>query len=249
METPALLLADATPQWVITAIQQCFPALIWAAVALLALLLFKSPIRDLIERIRAVSFDTTGFKLEAAASLALSTAKAVADGRLNAPPSAAKIAETVERAIPRSAMEKLFSASILWVDDRPNNNIIERNMFEELGLRIELAASTEEALEIIKYQEFAVIISDMGRPPDRQAGYTLLGKLLNENNSTPFVIYSGSNDPDHIRLARKNGAQGSTNNPLELFTIVTGLILKSGWKSRMMSSGLRRSIAQKNISF
>ena len=110
------------------------------------------------------------------------------------------------------------------MDDRPNNNFNERSAFETLGLRFKFAASTEDALEILKREKFAVIISDMKRLSNPQAGYELLDSL--GNDKTPFVIYSRSNDPEHIKLARQKGAKGSTSNPLELFTIVTGLILK-----------------------
>jgi CheY-like chemotaxis protein len=62
----------------------------------------------------------------------------------------------------------------LWVDDFPNNNIYERQALEALGVNFVLATSTEEALKKISRQRFDAIISDMGRPPDSRAGYTLL---------------------------------------------------------------------------
>ena len=69
---------------------------------------------------------------------------------------------------------------ILWVDDRPENNIFERKAMDEYGIRFVLAQSTNEAFDEIEklYKSsksyFDAIISDMGRPPDPQAGYTLL---------------------------------------------------------------------------
>jgi len=91
---------------------------------------------------------------------------------------------------------------------------------EAVGVTFVLATSTEEALEKVKQQSFEAIISDMGRPPDSQAGYTLLDKLRDSGNRTPFIIYAGSRAPEHRAEARRRGAIGCTNRPDELFEMV-----------------------------
>jgi CheY-like chemotaxis protein len=63
---------------------------------------------------------------------------------------------------------------ILWVDDRPNNNILERHSMAAYNIDFVLAQSTGQALAELRKQQFDAIISDMGRPPDLRAGYTLL---------------------------------------------------------------------------
>lgn len=97
----------------------------------------------------------------------------------------------------------------------------ERQALEALGVRFALSTSTEDALEQLRYQAFDAIISDMGRPPDSQAGYTLLDSLRSQGNRTPFVIYAGSRAPEHIQEARRWGAVGCTNSPQELIGMVT----------------------------
>ncbi|SBR47210.1 response regulator [Halomonas sp. HL-93] len=109
---------------------------------------------------------------------------------------------------------------VLWVDDCPENNIYERQAFEDQGLHIELAISTEEALQILEHEKFAIIISDMGRKEGSEEGYVLLHELRKSGNRTPFVIYAGSNLYEHKKLARERGAIGSTNRPQELFQLV-----------------------------
>jgi len=64
----------------------------------------------------------------------------------------------------------------------------------------------------------------MGRPPDPQAGYTLLEKIKERQINTPFIIYAGSRSPEHVAEARKRGAIGTTNNPQELFEMVVDAI-------------------------
>jgi hypothetical protein len=43
-------------------------------------------------------------------------------------------------------------------------------------------------------------------------------------DKTPFIIYAGSNLPEHKREAQQKGALGSTNNPRELFQLVLSAI-------------------------
>lgn len=106
------------------------------------------------------------------------------------------------------------------MDDKPSNNEHERQALEAVGVSFVLATSTDEALEKLKRQSFDAIISDMARPPDPQAGYTLLDKLRASGDRTPFVIYAGSRSPEHRAEARRRGAVGCTNRPDELFEMV-----------------------------
>lgn len=118
------------------------------------------------------------------------------------------------------AIQQSRGARILWVDDRPTNNDNERQTFEASGIRVELATSTEDALARMKGQRFDAVISDMGRPPDPRAGYTLLDRLRSSGDQTPYIIYAGSRSPEHQAEARRRGALGCTNRPSELFQIV-----------------------------
>jgi CheY-like chemotaxis protein len=118
------------------------------------------------------------------------------------------------------AKKKVSLRRILWVDDRPDNNTFERRAMEAYSIQFVLALSTAEALEKIAEQQFDVIISDMGRPPDARAGYTLLEALRSRGFNTPYFIYAGSRAPQHVAEAVRRGAQGSTNVPDELIALV-----------------------------
>jgi CheY-like chemotaxis protein len=165
-------------------------------------------------------FEATGKRqVEAAAALAMATV--THSDSETAPEAVAGVAaqKVIEVATPQ-VIRRASTATILWVDDRPDNNIHERQAFEALGIRFVLATSTEEALQKIAGQPFDAIISDMGRPPDQRAGYTLLDKLRASGNQTTFIIYAGSRAPEHVAEARRRGALGCTNLPNELFEIV-----------------------------
>lgn len=120
---------------------------------------------------------------------------------------------------------KIRNNRVLWVDDRPMNNVNERQAFEAQGVSFTLALSTDEAINILKDNKFAAIISDMGRAEGPAEGYVLLEKIRQMGDRTPFIIYAGSNLPEHKKMALEKGAQGSTNNAHELFKLVMDQVL------------------------
>jgi len=114
---------------------------------------------------------------------------------------------------------------VLWIDDRPDNNIYERRAFEAAGVRFTLALSTKEALDSLEHQKYAAIISDMGRPEGPKEGYVLLNEIRRQGCQTPFFIYTSSNLPECKREIIAQGGQGTTNNPQELFQMVMKAIV------------------------
>src|SRR5207248_9610318 len=86
-------------------------------------------------------------------------------------------AERISELITPKASGQLAGASVLWVDDRPMNNTYARQALEKLGIQFTISTSTEDALDKLQHGNYNVIISDMGRPPDKQAGYTLLEEI------------------------------------------------------------------------
>lgn len=113
---------------------------------------------------------------------------------------------------------------VLWVDDRPENNVHERQAMESMGLEFTLALSTDEAKEILSTRRFSAIISDMGRKEGPTEGYVLLEALRAGDDKTPFFIYTGSRAPQHRREAALRGAQGTTNMAEELVEMVTRVL-------------------------
>jgi len=110
--------------------------------------------------------------------------------------------------------------TILWVDDRPENNVYERKAFEAMGIEISLALSTDEALDRLDKFKYSAIISDMGRKEGADEGYVLLKEIRDQGKNIPYYIYAGSNAPEHKKMAIEKGAQGSTNKAQELYEMV-----------------------------
>lgn len=137
------------------------------------------------------------------------------------PGSAEEAASVVTETITPKTLRRVEGATVLWVDDHPDNNVLERKALEEVGLRFVLSTSTEDAFNKIDRQKFDLIISDMGRGLDRRAGYKLLEALRNRGDQTPFIVYMGQSTPQLQTEARDKGARGLTDRPDELFQLVT----------------------------
>lgn len=117
--------------------------------------------------------------------------------------------------------------TILWVDDRPENNAYGRDYFEDKGIEVILALSTEQALDYLENNRVSVIISDMGRREGPREGYVLLDRLRAKGNTTPFIIFAGSRSREHILETQHHGGQGCTNDFAELFSMVSEIMLGS----------------------
>lgn len=140
---------------------------------------------------------------------------------------AVQIADSVEKALPDAeALARATQSAVLWVDDRPDNNFYERRALEAMGLSIDLATSTSDALQQVQHHSYDLIISDMGRPGDSRAGYTLLAELRRSHVDTPYLIYAGSRSSKHVEEAIEQGALGCTNSPQELLLMVAAGLRK-----------------------
>jgi CheY-like chemotaxis protein len=159
-------------------------------------------------------------QLSAVASLSMATAKSESG---QPPRSVDEIVETVRHSTPTELGRTAKGQNrILWVDDRPSNNSYERQSFEALGIAFTLALSTDEALRQLEGgEEFAAIISDMGRKEGPREGYVLLDEIRRRGIQTPFFVYGGSKAPQHKDETTNHGGQGCTNDPQELFEMVT----------------------------
>ncbi|WP_394201227.1 response regulator [Shewanella waksmanii] len=109
---------------------------------------------------------------------------------------------------------------ILWVDDNPNNNESERQFFSEKGLTVYSVVSSDEALQLMKMYQYDVVISDMGRHGDPLAGMKLLQQLRQQNNVTPFYLYTIAASPGLTELLSTNGGQGAAVTSAELYQFV-----------------------------
>lgn len=132
----------------------------------------------------------------------------------------ARVAAQAVSALEPRALRSAGGRGVLWVDDRPENNRYERQALEALGILVTTASSTEAALMALQQQSFDAIITDMGRPPDERAGYTLAERVQQMGVRLPMIIYAGSSNPKHRAESQRRGFFGNTNRPDELVVLV-----------------------------
>jgi CheY-like chemotaxis protein len=143
------------------------------------------------------------------------------------------------RALRRAADSALASATtstpssraaILWVDDYPSNNTAIVEAFTSLGIRVDLALSTEEALRKCTERDYGLVISDLGRreagAEDDMAGLHLIQELSERRIDVPVIVFAGSRGMTHQAELMAAGATLVTNRASQLFeravSIVTG---------------------------
>ena len=215
--------------------------IIWPSIVGFAILYLGKTLRNYVDDLRrdknvhelSAEVSTTGVKFNVKRQVEVVNNLALAESQYTETQGSEKVGmkiktkevlHTVNKVITSKTVQNVAGARVLWVDDNPSNNTYERRALEALGLQFMLSTSTEDALEKLRSESYDVIISDMGRPPDSRAGYTLLGQLQKCNVFTPFIIYAGSNRPDHKAETIKRGGFGTTNNPQELFQLVIDAI-------------------------
>ena len=220
-----------------TLIVELLQTLLWPLVLLFVILYFGKPLKGFVSNLGEFTFKAAGVEatvkrqqIEAATHLGAATGWHEAAEGMGQPQggNVPEIANLITQTVTPENIRQLSDARVLWVDDIPENNVYERRALEAVGIRFVLSTTTEDALGKTLRSSYAAIISDMGRPPDHRAGYTLLDALRQRGDRTPFIIYAGSRSPEHNAEARKHGALGYTNRPQELFQLVVPAIVRGG---------------------
>jgi CheY-like chemotaxis protein len=107
---------------------------------------------------------------------------------------------------------------VLWVDDYPTNHesIIEN--FRQKGIEFDIVLNTSQCLEKIAKEKYNLIITDMGRGPEKDAGIQMLKEIKKRLESLPPVfIFSGIQEFDpRFEDARIEGALLITSSPIIL---------------------------------
>jgi DNA-binding NtrC family response regulator len=115
----------------------------------------------------------------------------------------------------------LQGAQILWVDDTPGNNIYERMVLKSMGIIVDIAITTNEALLMLSMSNYDAAISDMERYGNNNAGLQLLHKIEGQDLDTQVIFYTGRVDRDRGTPTR---AFGITSYPDDLIHYVLDVL-------------------------
>lgn len=108
------------------------------------------------------------------------------------------------------AVKTVRRARVLWVDDNPDYNLHEHLMLRELGMSITPTTSSAAAKRYITAGAFDLLITDLTRGWDRDAGLTLIEDLRESGRDLPAVIYT-----------MKPGARAARASELGVVTVTT----------------------------
>ncbi len=115
----------------------------------------------------------------------------------------------------------LEGARVLWVDDQPTNNLYERTALAAVGVTVDLAVSTTEALHVASALRPDVVISDINREGNPVAGLAGLSAFRRRGLTAPFVFYTGKVD---TTKPTPPGAFAITDRPDSLLHYVFDLL-------------------------
>jgi CheY-like chemotaxis protein len=181
------------------------PSILWILFIIVIVAIFHRPIRqELLPRmtgLKAFGFEATFIREELDKAVDKQAAQVSENDRSQVLRRASRVASILQE------------AQILWVDDNPDNNIYERRMLRSLGIFIDLARSTQEALSMLQHTEYDVVISDMEREGVPDEGIRFLNEMRSrglyrwtifyvasyeESRGVPPFAFGMTNRPDHL---------------------------------------------------
>jgi len=128
--------------------------------------------------------------------------------------------------LPTQRLIKLPRATIVWVDDKPLNNVFERQAFASAGIFCDSYTSNDEALTALDLMKYDLVISDIGRKGRTETGWDLLVQVKERHADIPFIFYTMGITEDVQSEAIAKGAAGITERPDDLAQLVLNLISK-----------------------
>ncbi len=203
--------ADA-PESPWTSLIALLPHLFWALV-LVGVLLWvgRDTVRELLRRVDKVSI--AGVELELRDDLeAAATARGQTIGN-----------DALSRAARRLAASGSLTkgAKLLWVDDIPAGIVNESRLFEQAGMDITRALTSTDALAKLDMNNYDLVLSDISRGGDDQAGIHFSDALAGRKSAPPLIFYVGAAKrpcPVH--------AFGITDRPDELIHLVLDVLAR-----------------------
>ena len=116
---------------------------------------------------------------------------------------------------------------VLWVDDHPENNSVERDYLERGKVAVYQVVTSEEALQLLAMYEYDAVISDMNRNDKPLDGINLVKEMRRRGDRTPFVLYSVVPSDAQRRLVREAGGQAATVERDELYRLIAAMLRDS----------------------
>lgn len=137
------------------------------------------------------------------------------------------------------------NSNILLVDDNRDGLLVRKSLLEELGYRVQMAASGEEGLKLYESSTFDVVVTDFRMP--RMDGVELIGRIRKRNPNARIILLSGFVEP--LGLTEENtGADAviakTNHEPAHLARWVKRLINRAARKPPAAQKGAASGAAR-----
>lgn len=232
----------------LTLVEENFLYILSATMAVALLILFRDPIRNVIQN-RAMKVSIGDFEIGIDALTAqngnnivdLQARLARLESNLeelkiqlgNGSVAAAALApiENSQSAPTSSAARTADQDStapirVLWVDDYPSNNAFLVERFRRNGITIDIALSTQQAIFQLDKENYNYIISDLGRRENGVdnpfAGKELLTYVKAKDIKTPVLIFAGARGLGHREELIRAGAIDVASSGVDVVRFVEG---------------------------
>lgn len=128
---------------------------------------------------------------------------------------------------PREKKPKLVKRKVLWVDDYPSNideAIID--LYRQQGVEFDLALNTAQALDYLAKEEYDLVISDIGRGSELDAGVRMIREINRHFGSPPpILIFSSVQAVERFgKSTKKEGASLVTASARDLVLKMTKVL-------------------------
>jgi CheY-like chemotaxis protein len=129
--------------------------------------------------------------------------------------------------------QPLAGLRILWIDDRPANNDFQAEVMRRAGAQVVVAATRAEAERRLAAQHPDLLISDITRGTDKEAGFRLVEAFRDAGTFLgPVIFYTGRVTPAREGRARSLGAVGITAGSGALHRLVAAVAKQRAEGSR-----------------
>jgi two-component system, cell cycle sensor histidine kinase and response regulator CckA len=102
-------------------------------------------------------------------------------------------------------MNSSITIHVLLVEDSPTDVLLTEHALASSEFQLEISQRLTEALEKLSYQEFDIVLLDLGLPDSQ--GLETLRKLRVKNPQIAVVVFTGTDDDELALQALQNGAQ------------------------------------------
>lgn len=205
-------------------------ALLWPLIVLTLLITFRRPLREVVHsaKHREVTLEVGGQVVTLGKLNEVQNAT-IADlqrqiGTLKAELEAKQVIdeEPAEPAVVEDARvaERSAPLTVLWVDDHPENNVLQVERLRDNGVRVDLVTSTADGVARFEKGRYRAVVTDLARHENgtlvADAGLRLVRALKALDQAVPIAVYGSWRAVEVADALKAAGADIVTDSPFEV---------------------------------